>query len=312
MSANFLLYPDAFILEDNSKFCEKLSDLNNTVIKAKQENNDNFYRANEIEYTHIQDEKQLYEFTYFTDDNDRVNKQRIIPGFTEDYKNLLIYFLMYPVTDLGSDNLEDLYVEFPEQCNGLAGLDFENIAIDEKKCVWNIHSWYNFHFNCYSINPEENSFIENQRALQGNTFNEIFPNLQYSNELSNDANWSLFYKHDRTEDEKELYRELFGSDDIIPLTAKLAEKVANRNFYKYNPELSRHNDNNNTNNKSTPYQIFESSYENQKVYLSTDFEKGTFEVCNHRGIHQGEFFFNGNYNTNSKDDSGGHDILIPN
>jgi len=316
MSANFLLYPEAFNLSDNSSFCNKVSVLFDTIKTAREENDDDFYRAPNLTNLEISG-KYLYEFTYFDSTNyeaDKDEKLKILPCLTDEIRKNLIILLQNPITEMGSEDLKDLNeIEFPEQCNGLAGLDFKNVEANKNECIWDIDSWYGFHFHCYFKNPENDSFIQNQKKHQGREFNEYFPNLKYSNELSNDSNWSLFYKHNRSDKEKELYRKIFGADERIALIMKLAPFVAQRNFYKYNQDLSNHNDKTNTNRgkKTTPYQIFEKGVGRNKVYLSTDFETGAFEICDYKGSHIGEYFFNGNYNKNSKDESGGHDIVIP-
>jgi uncharacterized membrane protein YfhO len=43
------------------------------------------------------------------------------------------------------------------------------------------------------------------------------------------------------------------------------------------------------------------------IYLSIDFEKGAFEVCNYRGCHLGEFSYEGEKIGNAKPD---HDIKL--
>ncbi len=87
---------------------------------------------------------------------------------------------------------------------------------------------------------------------------------------------------------------------------KMAENVAEINGYKFNPELSSCNQE----RKDSLRQIFEAGKGRDKIYLSTDFEKGAFEVCDYRGKHLGEYSFEGK-RTQQADRSGSHDICIP-
>lgn len=87
---------------------------------------------------------------------------------------------------------------------------------------------------------------------------------------------------------------------------KMAENVAEINGYEFNPELSSCNQK----LRKSLRQIFEAGRGRDKIYLSTDFEKGAFEVCDYRGKHLGEYSFEGK-RTQQADGSGLHDICIP-
>jgi hypothetical protein len=56
-------------------------------------------------------------------------------------------------------------------------------------------------------------------------------------------------------------------------------------------------------------QIFSFSLKKGKLYLSTDFEKGAFEVCDEKGRHLGELLFSGVWQ-NKPDLSGNHNIRL--
>lgn len=94
-------------------------------------------------------------------------------------------------------------------------------------------------------------------------------------------------------------------EEKISQIEKMAENVAEINGYKWNRELSRHNQK----RKKSKRQIFEAGTDRNKIFLSTDFEKGAFEVCDYRGIHLGEYSFDGK-RTQRADRSGSHNIII--
>jgi len=308
MRANLLLYYDAFKLEDYNNFCEKISLLVKTILEAKRRNEDKILLDDNINFLQISG-IELYKFASERLEDNFEQKKQALPCYHHDFIGNLIYLLSMQQTEYSQTLAEMNEIEFPGENNGLIGIDFTTLQIDDNYCVYNIHSWFNLHFHFFIKNPNDRSFFENQKQIQGNQYNTYFPNLEYSNELAKN-DWSLFYKSHKTDNEKKHFREIFGADDRIALIKIIAHKVANRNFYNYNEELSNYNDLHNHNSKTTPYQIFEAGYGRDRIYLSTDFETGAFEICDYRGNHKGEYFFNGNLNPNSKDTSGGHDIVL--
>ncbi|MEN8215140.1 MAG: hypothetical protein ABFS56_01930 [Pseudomonadota bacterium] len=85
---------------------------------------------------------------------------------------------------------------------------------------------------------------------------------------------------------------------------KMAENVAVINGYQFNQRLSSYNQK----VKNSLRFIYEAGDGHNKIYLSTDFEKGAFEVCNYQGKHQGEYNFNGEKTGKAK---GKHNIDLP-
>ncbi len=86
---------------------------------------------------------------------------------------------------------------------------------------------------------------------------------------------------------------------------QMAKQVAEINGYQFNQKLSSHNQR----LKNSLRAIYEAGEERQKMYLSTDFEKGAFEVCDCRGKHLGEYNFSGK-KTGDADKDGWHDIVL--
>ena len=83
------------------------------------------------------------------------------------------------------------------------------------------------------------------------------------------------------------------------LFSKLGKEVAYRNGYIFDEEVTRINN-------SAIREIFNSKTK-PMIYLSIDFEKGAFEVCNHNGKHVGEFSYEGIQTGKAKED---HSIRI--
>jgi hypothetical protein len=216
----------------------------------------------------------------------------LIPNFSNDIRILLTEFLGYYPTELECKNIDELEIEFPNQNNGLAGLEFKELD-NLAKCIWDENSWYSFHFHFFKNNPNNRYFIEQRQRLQGDKFNMYFPNLDYSNKLAPHG-WENF-----KQDLSKFPNEKNGK------ASEMAKKVAERNFYQHKQELSSYNQK----IKGSLRQIFESVSE-PKIYLSTDFEGGNaFEVCNYQGKHLGEFLFSGKQNKDA-DQSGNHDIIL--
>lgn len=315
MITNFLLFKKAFELDDWSLFIEKFTQLNEAILKAKDENKDVVLIQEDLLYLQIVKEDYKAELYEFISNYELDELQLIIPNLNPDVINALRIILSYPQES--SKNLEELRQKYENYHNGLMGLDFTNIQdLDSSSVVIDIDTWFDFHFYNYHQNPDDKYFIQQLARVQGESFNEYFPNLPYSNYLFYDKTdktsseiWKLFYQSNKTKEEKEEYDELFGAGDRVAVIKELAPKIAYRNLYKFNEDLSNYNDHNKKSKKTTPFQIFEQGIGNEKVYLSTDFEKGAFELCNHKGNHLGEYFFDGEQNEEA-DPTGGHDILI--
>jgi hypothetical protein len=85
----------------------------------------------------------------------------------------------------------------------------------------------------------------------------------------------------------------------------LATKVASVNGYVDERKLSTINQK----ASGSRRQIFSFGELKESLYLSTDFEKGAFELCNHAGRHMGEWSFSG-IQRGDADESGSHDIIF--
>ena len=89
--------------------------------------------------------------------------------------------------------------------------------------------------------------------------------------------------------------------DKLNVYSEVAKEVANRNMYIYNKNVSNKNK-----GKKSKREIYDM---NNKLYISTDFESGCFELYNSKGKHQGEISYT-NDQLSSPDKTGKHDIDV--
>jgi hypothetical protein len=85
----------------------------------------------------------------------------------------------------------------------------------------------------------------------------------------------------------------------------LAHTIAEANGYREEREVTSLN----RKIHKSYRQIFSSTYGDTKLYLSTDFEKGAFEVCDEDGRHLGEWLFSG-VKHQGPDKTGAHNIAL--
>lgn len=207
--------------------------------------------------------------------------------------NLL--FSVIQISPSPARNLEDLKADFDGENCGLIGCHIE--VPPAKEWVYDERSWREFHLLYIAINPH---FID----WSANT---VLPNLAYSNQylcglVGRQVPDSEIGNVFREEVSRTFPRGQGGEGQMIPI----AREIARRNFYIEDYELSSREQ------RRTGKQrcIFKVIKNNEWQYLSLDFEKCTFEVCNHRGEHQGEWCFDGKENgVQTKDFTGKHDIL---
>ena len=143
-------------------------------------------------------------------------------------------------------------------------------AIREIKLELECHGKNIPHFDTEKIGTPK--FLEGLKCLE-NTFHDIIT-------------------HKSSGSEKEGYIESIG------------RRICESNYYVYDAELSSTE----RRQANSLRRIFKIINKGKKLqYLSLDFEKGTLELCNHKGKHLGEFRFLGTPNS-AADDSGNHDL----
>lgn len=122
--------------------------------------------------------------------------------------------------------------------------------------------------------------IYEQSQLNNFDFNSWNPSSNYLplTEISNylvDNDWDKFRLYLRS-----------NASQKNSLISEMAQKVAIINGYSFDNKVS---DLNKTKDKIR--QIYSAGETRNKIYLSVDFEKGAYEICDFQGTHLGEFLF---------------------
>lgn len=115
---------------------------------------------------------------------------------------------------------------------------------------------------------------------------DYFPLIGFSNQLIENGDWNNFYN---IRDKAKSY------NDRLAYIIEIGKKVAERNFYTFDKKISALNS-----TRDVKRYIYGAGEGKIKIYLSTDLEKGGFEVCNYLGEHLGEFFFDGSKKSGPK------------
>lgn len=147
-----------------------------------------------------------------------------------------------------------------------------NIIRDKEKLTEIISDYQKFTFDWKSWKPKENKF---PASVITSKIDKI---STYKNDAKNPSRKIAVFK-------------------------EIGELMARINGYKFNQELTSYNQ-----KIKGMRAIYEAGEDNNKIYLSIDFENGPFEVCDYQGCHLGEYNYKGEKNHGYK---AGHDILIP-
>jgi len=265
MPAHFLLTADAFKC-NSGDFCELLGQLNDAMLKAKELGYDKFFYEESLLYLEIMG-KKLFEILYSIPEDE---KEKYIPNFTNDSKEILTALLKQKKFN---KSVNDFKVEYGK-CSGTAGLIIP-LGVDKNTFVNDIPSW----FACHTYFMKKKlctSLYEKIKKLEGKNFNPYFPNISYCNE-----------NFDRPEFHK------MGNEKIAEIE-KFGSKLAEFNFYEYDSETTK------CNKSPNSYRRIYKSLFTPTYYLSIDFEKGAFEVCDDSGEHLGEYNFDGIRNSDAK------------
>ena len=98
-----------------------------------------------------------------------------------------------------------------------------------------------------------------------------------------------------------LQKSLIKNNSKMSVFWEITREVALRNLYTYDEIVT-------SKNASTSHKRRIYTYQ-KKLYISADFESGCFELCDSRGIHQGEISYTGEQ-LSPKDITGKHNIII--
>lgn len=122
---------------------------------------------------------------------------------------------------------------------------------------------------------------------------KYLPLTEISNQLVDD-DWNNFRDN--------LRKNAQNKEAVISQKAK---EVAIINGYDLDEQVSKLNK-----SKEHKREIYKAGNSRDTIYLSVDFEKGGFEICDFDGVHLGEFWFDGSQ-TQEADKTGKHNIQIP-
>ena len=189
-----------------------------------------------------------------------------------------------------------------------------------KDFLCNISNWKKWHQDYLTAHPEKiqwksNSHLSNIEAVYDILEKEVLIYIKGKyKERINKAN-------DTEQEIKKIWNELFAdkkyhkkqngialffhqvvmpSKDHKEMTAyckEIGKKVCEQNYYQYENELST--------NEQRAHQSLREIYgivkNGEKQYISLDFHKGMFEFHDEKGIHLGEYFFDGTRNKGAEE-----------
>lgn len=139
-----------------------------------------------------------------------------------------------------------------------------------------------------------------------NIENPFLPNKKYSDQLlmeeiiAHGKEHELIVKHKNNVGlafHEEVMRP--KGPEIQAYTIEIGKKIAEANYYKYEEDLSK-NEHSKSGSVRNIYSVI--SKEGTLQYISLDHAHGMFEFHNNKGKHQGEFKFDGSFNSKAEDD----------
>ncbi len=302
MHLNLLVHIDNFRWNDIN--IDRSSNIDNLalVLDVVSENEDVCWQHPDAYTLCYEDWGCLHELMSFED----FNSVKELVGWMKhrNFKTLLKFWQRANNYQSPYNNFTDFNDNHPEKKNGLIG--FENTAgiaefVHDEKSRNDLLIQY-----C----------IRNNRLINWAKYNHPFlPNIYFSNLYLADKTKKLSDSNKTKKEIMELskfycdkgYIEDCENGAKIANADSVGTEVARRNFYSYEAAISREEE---KLRGGSMRKIFSVSKDNEKMYLSIDFEKGNaFEWCNYKGEHLGEFRFNGEENgSNTRDDSGEHNI----
>lgn len=209
--------------------------------------------------------------------------------------------------------------EFQQQNKPIGKGGFEH-SDSSKDFLCNISNWKKWHQDYLTAHPDKiqwksNSHLSNIEAVYDILEEEILIYIKGKyKERINKAN-------DTEQEIKKIWNELFAdkkyhkkqngialffhqvvmtSKDHKEMTAyckEIGKKVCEQNYYQYEGELS-------TNEQKacgSLREIYGIVKNGEKQYISLDFHKGKFEFHDKKGIHLGEYFFDGTFNKKAEE-----------
>jgi hypothetical protein len=273
--------PTNLLHDINSFTCNDLSinksiELDNFILTHDYAINDgaNVFRNNNV-WTLSFNWGYFHELLFW-DENERKAKVSWLSQIQQEF--LMHSFNEQPTTPLSATTISEVNLEFPNNCNGLIGCEYNP---KPQSFVWNIESYQLFVFNFYKSHPE---LIDWQQ-------NVILPNLKFSNQFIIQFIDGLnLAKHFDNDDEKLKY---FSEDYIRSLAPgpgndresfllTFGKKIIESNYYFLDNELSNCEQRKAGGSRRKVYRPLQ---EGINFILSQDFENGLLEVCDYHGNH---------------------------
>ncbi len=291
--ANLLVEKTCFRWSKNSDLTELIE---NFQIMFQEAKSDNIFNMPEL-WT-----LQHVDGRFIIDQIIAIQKEAQVefPWLLPQHRQFFVQNIMYRGTSpRQSGTFDELSEEFPSQNNGL--LHIGRVVLPN--CVFNLESWHELHLR-FRIKHFEFIPWHNHPFLPNLNFSLEFLASEYTkatgkNAMAAEEVGQFFYD----EVVKKLPKGQGGEGEMI----RLAREIARRNYYEEDFELSSKEQQ----RRGSLRKIFRVKKDELWQYLSLDFEKCAFEVCDHNGRHQGEFRFDGQENgRNTKDPSGKHDIWV--
>ena len=218
----------------------------------------------------------------------------------------------------------NFHVIFPKKIRNQEEFERENMPKGEggfehsdssKDFLYNISNWEKWHRDYLTANPKEiqwksNSHLSNIEVVYKILKEEILKYIERKHieciNQDNDKKQEIERIWDKLFADKKYHKKqngiaLFFHQVVMPskgrneMTAyckEIGKKVCEQNYYQYENELS-------TNEQricQSLREIYGIVKNGEKQYISLDFHKGMFEFHDEKGIHLGEYLFDGTFN----------------
>ena len=231
------------------------------------------------------------------------------------------FLYIYPKSLTAEKDFEKL-----NEPRGKGGFKYSNCPED---FLCNISNWKKWHQDYLTIHPEKiqwksNSHLSNIEAIYEILEEEVLIYIKgkYKERINKAANdteqeikkiWNELFadkKYYKNEDISQSVKEnavalffhqvVMTSKDHNEMTAyckEIGKKVCEQNYYQYDRELSTKEQN----DCGSLREIYVIKKDGKKQYISLDFHKGMFEFHDEKGIHLGEYLFDGTFNKKAEE-----------
>lgn len=204
------------------------------------------------------------------------------------HQAFMTFFFQNPSGRSDFANIDEFFDCYKHENLGSIGCECKTISTD----VYDILSWHLWKNSFYRENPcqyiwksKDHNFLPNKSFSDSILEREIRSHGKENKLIENHNNLGLTFHNE--------VMKLKGPD-LRAYTIQIATEVAEANFYKFEKDLSIAE----KDYAKAPRKIFSTiNKDGEKMYLSIDHAHGMFELHNFRGEHQGEFKFDGSFNS---------------